>query len=362
MRISLICFNNATYSAITDHFLSLAISCPQVDSDNHFLTLVSNQLNANPDSKYVKNITSLAYSKTSIVKMFKTAWQIRNVLKQNDIERIFVFGENPLHAVVCLLFNGISTVTILDPKDHSGSKWRNNILYNLSRIVLIAKCRRIFLACPCLHQMLIQNFNSLFKQKYIETKITHLDYGNFYGIENIPVILKAAADKVYDLCYFGRIEMYKGIDFLFDSIKDLNIEKTKPLKILIISKNFPSKYKSQNVTVIDTYLNTSELLNNIALSKFAIMPYLDATGTHTVHLANLAGVPVIASDSGCFPYFIKNNTNGILFKSYDKESLLAILKQLDTFTFDAASIRAYNIKTHSLPVTTPNFIKTIVTC
>lgn len=133
-----------------------------------------------------------------------------------------------------------------------------------------------------------------------------------------------------DILFFGRLEYYKGLDILFDAIKLLSGN----YKIVVVSKgDFSSVYGGnikvpQNVLHINKYVPDSELAQYIQRSRLIVMPYRDATGTQVIQTVFYYNKPIVATNVGCFPEYIKNGIDGFVVEKENPLQLAEKIRQL----------------------------------
>ena len=121
---------------------------------------------------------------------------------------------------------------------------------------------------------------------------------------------------------FGRMEEYKGLDFLLEIIKE-TYNKDKSIKF-ILAGNGPELDRlyneftlMKNTTILPNFIPLNEIKEVITDSDVFIAPYSEATQSGVVSCAFAFGRPVIATDVGGLPDFIKDGYNGKLLKYGD---------------------------------------------
>lgn len=143
----------------------------------------------------------------------------------------------------------------------------------------------------------------------------------------------------FNFLFVGRLEHVKGPDILIDAAKALKEETTKDFHIYYIGdgslmkslKDKISKYKlGDKITLLGNigdrkilfeYLNTADVL--VIPSRSESLPLVFAE-------AMRSGLPVIGSDVGDLPYFIKNNNVGLTFHNGNIQELAKLLKYATT--------------------------------
>lgn len=128
--------------------------------------------------------------------------------------------------------------------------------------------------------------------------------------------------------FFGRLSPYKGIDDLLQAMPD--VFKEFPDEHLIIAgkryhgfdidDDVLTSYKD-NITLIEKHIPNEELALLIQQAKFIVCPYKDATQSGVLMTAFGLNTPVIATNVGSFPEFIKNDVNGLLVTPNDPAKL-----------------------------------------
>ena len=108
------------------------------------------------------------------------------------------------------------------------------------------------------------------------------------------------------------------------------------LNLLIVGRGKEDKKiskivdKMENVTFINRYVSNEDLAKYIKQSKYVILPYVTATGSQTVQIANYYEKMVLATKVGCFAEYIKEGRNGIFIENRDyvslKKAVLNIMK------------------------------------
>jgi len=339
-KIVLLCLTDTAFSGLVDHFISMAYGMQKEYKENCFVLLSEKVQKVNPDVNLVSNVHTVDYHKSNLIASLKSAVHAVKILNKIQPNHIFVYGENPIHTLILLFYRGRASVNLLDPKSHSGGNKLFQFLYFFSKLLLIVRVNYIYLACDNLKYQLYNSF-SFFSRDYFDKKIRVMDYGNFIQLEllekYVDELNSAAAEKQFDICYFGNMHKYKGVELLLEALGKL----PQPLRTVIVTRQ-ELKTEVAGISHIQCYLSMKELVEIIHSSRFVVMPYLDATGTHTVQIANFCGAPVIAADTGCFTNFVTNGINGIKFVAGDCNALLAVLTDLNKFTFEREAIRQYN--------------------
>ena len=286
-------------------------------------------------SEFHENFTSVIKENFSFLNklfaIFKAAllaFKIRGIVKSYKIKKVFIFFDNNYFNIFLTVFlariNIAYYIWMHDPELHLGERRITKIVRVFNIKFLYKKTEKIFVSWGGAKKF-VSSYYGIEEWKVIPIRLPELKSISFSDIKPAPF------DKCrYDLIFFGRIEEYKGIELLVDSLLHLN-SMGKNLRLLIAGTgNFEweilEKVKdNKNIIFINNYIPDRELAQLIAVSKITVMPYKDATGTQTIQVVNFYNKPVIASSKGCFPEYIKNGVNGFIFEDY---SIIGLSKKI----------------------------------
>lgn len=245
------------------------------------------------------------------------------LVEQYDVKHIYFEVGLPVFQLILMSkLSGVSyTMRIHDPVLHEGESFRSHLSRWLEKMFVFPR---------------IHNFITSYQESLVEMKEngglsdlvprTHVLYlpqmrcMEFSDIRATPYPIK------WDFIFFGRIELYKGLDVLLDVMREQEMRK---VRLLIIGRGSEAKLVASqaldlpNVTYIQSYVPDRELAMYIMQSRFVVLPYRSATGSQTVAIANYYQRMVLATSVGCFSEYIVDGRNGILMPKLDK----FILKQ-----------------------------------
>lgn len=125
------------------------------------------------------------------------------------------------------------------------------------------------------------------------------------------------------ILFTGFIVPYKGLSFLYDSIKE-SLEKGK-LNLVIAGKgNDPSLSKLakyQNVKIINRWISNAEMVFLIRNCRFIVCPYLSASQSGIPQTAFVYKKPIVSTNVGGFSDIIDDGLSGYLVDKNSCEEL-----------------------------------------
>lgn len=125
-----------------------------------------------------------------------------------------------------------------------------------------------------------------------------------------------------EICFWGRVEEYKGLDIFKDKLQNYQIkiygkwnQNLKQLQNYLGSK--------KNIQIIDDYLSTDELLKLLQENSVFILPYKDATQSGVLYTLLAYKKVFISSDVGENSKFLKENGFAqLVFNRDDEKSVI----------------------------------------
>lgn len=259
----------------------------------------------------------------------KFALKIRKELKKHKINKIFVFDECEWFNILLYTFTiGCNTkwyTYIHDPTSHTGEQKRIKIVRKFVFHTIIKKAKKIFVSYNGAKDELLKQY------KFIDSKKIDVYYLPRMKQMEFPIIKESINNTKtfkYDVIFYGRLEKYKGLDYLFESITLIKQKYSIDIKLLVIGssgteKEFVKKEinKLDKSKYIEEYLSSESLAKEIAQSKIVVLPYKDATGTQVIQIANYYNKPAITSSAGCFKEYVTTGQNGIVMEKLSSENL-----------------------------------------
>lgn len=156
-----------------------------------------------------------------------------------------------------------------------------------------------------------------------ETKIVYSENGYDLNLFNG---FKKKNHKEIVFGFVGSVVKPKGVEVLVEAFNKIDSETVelriygnyKPMSKFF--KSLKTKSRNKNVRFMGRF---TDLKNPFSEIDILIVPsiWFETGGPLVVKEAFAAGIPVIASNIGCIPEFVKDKVNGLLFKAGDPNDL-----------------------------------------
>ncbi|OXA81442.1 Glycosyltransferase involved in cell wall bisynthesis [Flavobacterium aquidurense] len=222
-------------------------------------------------------------------------------------------------AFLLVLKNRNIVLNVHDPVAHSGEK---KLGYFVMRKIIF---RKIAAFATFSHYS-----RKLFKKVFLPivpvADLRLVPYNSYetLGTKKIIEINKSPNEKV--LLFFGRISPYKGIDDLLHVFSKI-IQNYPESKLVIAGKgNYCYKIPeelvgSSSLIRINRYIEESEIKSLFEQADVLICPYKDATQSGVLMTAAAFKTPVIVSNVGALPEYIKDGGIGYVYDLNDDNGL-----------------------------------------
>ncbi|WP_026882537.1 glycosyltransferase [Clostridium akagii] len=253
--------------------------------------------------------------------LIKLVFKLFKVCKTEKINKIFFFCTSNYVIYFKLLisiFKLDAFIYIHDPKVHSGERLKIKLIRRILDAFIVKKAKGLIVSYEEGRNIVMKKYNKFSKVIWLP-EMKNMEFEE---------IRKANVPCEYDCIFFGRIEIYKGIDTLLESVKYIKEQYNYDLKLAIVGKGPESedikRLINENrgqIKFFNSYVEDYELAKLIKTSKLVVLPYRDATGTQTIQTANYYNKPVIASSVGAFKEYIVNYVNGIVIDNISAKNL-----------------------------------------
>ena len=164
------------------------------------------------------------------------------------------------------------------------------------------------------------------------------------------------------ILFFGRINVYKGVDKLYEIIKQCpDIQFDVVGRVDINSEKLVKKIKElPNATVTDRYVTNEELEKFFNRCDWAVLPYNSATQSGVIIDSYRYGKPIISFDVGAISEQVIDGVTGFLVQSGNVEDFSKKLRNAVSMKkedYDSMSKAAYEfgLKNYSVEYAAEGF-------
>jgi glycosyltransferase involved in cell wall biosynthesis len=246
------------------------------------------------------------------------------------VKKIFLFNPNVIYLVsvypwVCIFLpilkaKFIIISTIHDPKLHFGEERidKEIIHYIAQRFSDI-----IFVHGEYIKQIVINKWNVPINKVH---SIPHGDYSIIKKWQKKDVIMEKNS-----ILFFGRIEPYKGLQYLLKS-RFLLLNKYPNLKIIIAGKGDLAIYRLPlndiSLEIHNDFIPIEEIPELFQRASIVVLPYIDASQSGVVSLAFTFNKPVISTNVGSIPEIVVHDKTGLIVPPYDARELAKAIEKI----------------------------------
>lgn len=260
----------------------------------------------------------------NISKLLKTFSVIKKILKESDCKVVVITMHHPWSIIMLplLKINFITASIIHDLLPHEGG---NKLVHYLDVFIVSKFSTKILFLTKNQKESFLKNPFLRKENKYIDI----IKHPSFIHLSNLKKVSNNNSKEI-DFLFFGRLELYKGIDILIEAFKLLKT-KIPEVSLTIAGRKNSNLYieKINGINYILDYISEKELIDLILKSKIVVLPYKSATQS---------GVMVLAHDLGCD--IISTPVKGLIEQSLDIENVY--------FTEEISSISLYKTMKYAL--------------
>ncbi len=149
--------------------------------------------------------------------------------------------------------------------------------------------------------------------------IPHGDYSFFteYGKKNFK--------EDNSILFFGRIEDYKGLEYLLKAIPLIK-KKVANFHVIIAGRGNLGKYnhlikEHSNIEIINEYIEDDLVAELFQRASVVVMPYVEGSQSGIIPIAYAFRKPVVVTDVGSISEVVDEGKTGFIVPSKDSESL-----------------------------------------
>lgn len=261
------------------------------------------------------------YMANSILFPIKQKKQILSELKEYRFSAIYCPMNCPWTRRINEMFKDVpSYETLHDPIPHSGETWYLRgfrVSKNTKKIIVLS-----------------EKFVEYVRKKY-KKQVIWIPHGrmNYYKERYFS---GTKSSKAINYLFFGRIEAYKGLRVLAEAFREVEKKLTHEYTLTIAGRGNWDEYKGYfeglpRLRVMNRWLNDEDI--NLLYeyeNTITILPYLDATQSGVIPVAQEYMSPIIASDVGGIREQIKDGETGMLFTAGDSKELAKCIELVDS--------------------------------
>lgn len=207
--------------------------------------------------------------------------------------------------------------TIHDVNPHKGSRKFDQVIGKKMHIS--------FSDCIIVHGEKAKKDMKMNKKCY---NIPHGDYSFFLNYKKNGV-----NEEERTILFFGRIEEYKGLEYLMNSMPFISTVYPD-IKLIIAGSGDFNKYKNmihdnRNYEIHNRFIPDEETPIFFQRSKIVILPYKEGTQTGIIPIAYAFKKPVIVTNIGSIPEVVDDGKTGFIIPPEDVNALAgAIIRML----------------------------------
>ena len=302
----------------------------------HYVSQLANALSKRDDvviiapvgverKNFAKNVKIIELQLGTVIKKFfiNTLIFIRSLKFLNTIykEKPDIIHCNECHLWLSLflpfLIKFPIVTTIHDVNPHIGSRKFDQIIGKKIHIK--------FSDCLIVHGERAKKRLKTNKKCYV---IPHGDYSFFLNYKNDVI-----NEEENIILFFGRIEDYKGLEYLIRSIPYI-LTDFPDIKLIIAGSGDFGKYKNmilndKNYEIYNRFIPDEEVPNFFQRAKIIALPYIEGTQSGIIPIAYAFKKPVVVTDVGSIPEVVEDGKTGFIVPPKDSEALAsAIIKLL----------------------------------
>ena len=161
--------------------------------------------------------------------------------------------------------------------------------------------------------------------------IKHGNYSFFTKYSNEEV------EEDGSILFFGRIEDYKGLEYLLKAVPLIKKE-IEDINIIIAGSGDLTKYNeliegNENLEIINKYIEDDLVAKLFQRASVVAMPYIEGSQSGIIPIAYSFRKPVVVTDVGSIPEVVDDGSTGFIVPPHDvdalSKSLITILKDDD---------------------------------
>lgn len=263
----------------------------------------------------------------SIIFFLINRFKVKSLIKKLNIDVIYVPCFHPWFRFIDQMKpNTKKIITVHDPIPHSGSFFKNKLIWLLQKKDLIRADEIVVLS-----NIFVKYIMNKYKKE--QNQVHVIPHGVFNYYKNVVPQIKYNLydDDKINFLFFGRIEPYKGLNILGQAYKEIE-NKYKNVSLTIAGNGDFSPYERyfsdlKNFKLINRWIKDEEV-NRFFQGKnvVTVLPYLNATQSGVISIAMINKSLIIATNTGGIKEQIQNKETGLLVEPDNKGALIEMMK------------------------------------
>jgi len=254
--------------------------------------------------------------------------KIFKILNKNKPEHIIISMFHPFNFFIFfykfLFLKNFKIYTFL----HNDNKIQTfnklvDIIIRFHDILFCLLSNKIFLLSNNVYQYAANHY--LLKYKKMEV----IGFGVYYNRDSMIHPIEFYSNNPITLIFFGKILPYKGLDILIESLEILNHEGYNYKCYIIGEGNINFTTRSNNITIINEWVEDAKLQYFINISHFSIFPYISCSQSGALSTAISNNIPVLVSNIPEFKKYIIQNKFGYILEDLNPKSIADFIKKID---------------------------------
>lgn len=239
--------------------------------------------------------------------------QLYKALKKGHYDVIHISNHFYFNNFFLYRFRKRMIYTVHDPINHSG--------YN-NRLGIFAKkvCIKLIPNLLILNKAQEEPFRKEYALR--NKRIFFSRFSQCIAYRYIPCNQSEINDYIL---FFGRIDAYKGLDYLFPAMQKVHEEFPNTTLVVAGRGNYifdiEAYKKLPYFKIINQFIDNPTLVSLIKGSKFVVAPYIDATQSGVVMTTFAFNKPCVVTNVGGLPEMVEDNVTGRVVEPKDVDAL-----------------------------------------
>lgn len=249
-------------------------------------------------------------------------FKLKNILEEFKPDLIHLISTHySIFLSYCIIKKYPIIVTLHDVTPHMGER---DPIRTITVDKHINVANMIIVHCERLKNQLVQ-------KGYPKDKIRIIPHGDYSFF--LDYTKHDTNEEENTILFFGRIEDYKGLEYLIKSIPLISTEYPD-IKLIIAGSGDFTKYKDmirhdRNYEVHNRFISDEEVSIFFQRAKVVVLPYIEGTQSGIIPIAYAFKRPVVVTDVGCIPEVVEDEKTGFIVPPRDTKALAnAIIKLL----------------------------------